>query len=239
MKFTPEVLAALAVLREHADNDFERHRIDVLERDLTAPPTVEVIDDTHQRFNGVTYTKNKGGHYSQGAAIHRDVWAYYNGEIPVSYVIHHDNDDKSDNSPANLKCVTKSEHQKIHYPNKQLSRRPPIVKKICAFCGKEFEGERNSAYRFCSKQCAQKFRYHTKTDHETRACQVCGKPISVARWSRTKFCSTKCAEIAAGHRDHRICLVCGEIFEVKHSKPQETCSHVCGAKLMHQRRHRH
>lgn len=51
MKFTPEVQAALAVLRANAENDFEHHRLDVLERDLTAPPVVEVIDDKHQSLN--------------------------------------------------------------------------------------------------------------------------------------------------------------------------------------------
>ena len=55
MKFTPEVVAALAVLREHAENDFERHRLDVLERDLTTPPQVEVIDEKTQIFAGVTF----------------------------------------------------------------------------------------------------------------------------------------------------------------------------------------
>jgi len=59
MKFTPEVVAALKVLRDNAETDFERHRIDVLERDLTAPPAPEVIDDKHQRFNGVTYMQRQ------------------------------------------------------------------------------------------------------------------------------------------------------------------------------------
>lgn len=236
MKFTPEVIAALAVLREHTENDFERHRLDVLERDLTAPPVVEVIDDKHQKFNGVTYTKNKCGHYSQGAAIHRDIWQYHHGEIPNGYVIHHIDNNKAHNGICNLQCLTVGEHQKIHYLDKDLRRRPPIIKKVCAFCGKEFRGEKNSAYRFCSERCAQNFRYRSGIDHETRTCPVCGQNFSVVRWAKTKYCSTKCAEIASGHRDQRICPICGKTFEVKHSKRQLTCSHSCGSKLMHQKR---
>ena len=48
MKNPERVDQLLAELRELADTDFERHRIDVLERDLIAPPQVEQIDDKHQ-----------------------------------------------------------------------------------------------------------------------------------------------------------------------------------------------
>lgn len=50
MEMTPEVITALTVLRNAAENDFERHRINVLERDLTSPPRVEVIDSAHQKL---------------------------------------------------------------------------------------------------------------------------------------------------------------------------------------------
>ena len=45
---------------------------------------------------------------------HRLVWYYFNGEIPNKYLIHHINNDALDNSPDNLKCITHSEHSKIH-----------------------------------------------------------------------------------------------------------------------------
>ena len=61
MKFTPEVIAALQVLKDNAENDFERHRIDILERDLTAPfvddtrrQSPKIIDLTGQRFGKLT-----------------------------------------------------------------------------------------------------------------------------------------------------------------------------------------
>lgn len=84
MKFTPEVQAALQTLKDNAESDFERHRIAVLEKDLTEPPKVEIIDDTHQKFDGVIYYKDKHGHFNKGISIHRAVWRYYNGEIVPS-----------------------------------------------------------------------------------------------------------------------------------------------------------
>jgi len=75
MKFTPEVIAALQVLRDNATNDFERHRLDVLERDLTATcvekfndnnrfQSPKIIDLTGQRFGKLTVisrTESKKG----------------------------------------------------------------------------------------------------------------------------------------------------------------------------------
>lgn len=45
MKNPERVTDLLAELRSLAENNFERHRINVLERDLTSLPTVEVIDE--------------------------------------------------------------------------------------------------------------------------------------------------------------------------------------------------
>ena len=75
MKFTPEVIAALNVLRNAAENDFERHRLDVLERDLAATrrnkindnnrfQSPKIIDLTGQRFGKLTViarTESKNG----------------------------------------------------------------------------------------------------------------------------------------------------------------------------------
>lgn len=98
MKFTPEVVAALKVLRANAENDFERHRIDVLERDFTAPPVVEVITSTRQKFGDVVYYKAKDEHYTTSAALHRVVWQYYHGDIPDGCQIHHVDENPSNNN---------------------------------------------------------------------------------------------------------------------------------------------
>lgn len=64
MKFTPEVKAALAILRANAENDFERNRLEVLERSLSSAPKIEVLDEDNQVFLGMKFRrKKKGGHF--------------------------------------------------------------------------------------------------------------------------------------------------------------------------------
>ena len=114
LKFTPEVIAALQTLKDAAENDFERHRINVLERDLTAPPKVEVIDDNHQKFDGITYCKDKSGHYRATFHIQRAVVTYYTGESLCGYDIHHVDFNPDNNSADNLIKLTRAEHQKLY-----------------------------------------------------------------------------------------------------------------------------
>lgn len=44
--------------------------------------------------------------------MHRYVWEYHNGKIPLKHDIHHINHDKTDNRLENLELYTKSEHAK-------------------------------------------------------------------------------------------------------------------------------
>ena len=230
MKFTPEVVAALAVLRANAENDFERHRINVLERDLTAPPVVEVIDDTHQRFNGVVYHKSNGGHFLYSNMIHRDVWRYCCGEIPTGCEIHHDNENKADNTILNLQLLTKEEHRALH--NRRSSK--SISEKVCLLCGKSFVPEKPSV-KYCSRECYYKSRLVNRVE---KICPICGKKFSVERkFSAQRYCSRQCAGKAITiHNPNKVCPVCGKAFTVtgSHTK-QLCCSHSCGAKLWRQK----
>lgn len=187
MKFTPEVIAALAVLREHTENDFERHRLDVLERDLTAPPVVEVIDDKHQKFNGVTYRQDKSGHYvSSNRNLHRDIWYYFNGEIQKGFVIHHVDFNKANNSLSNLQCLTDSAHKTIH----ALAKNPNDKKmKRCKHCKQAFSSFSNK--KFCCDKCRRDY-YHEKEKIFSKHCQHCGKKFKT-RTAKSRFCSLKCA----------------------------------------------
>ena len=153
MQMNEKVLTALEVLKDCAENDFEIHRIDVLIKDLTAPPKVEKVDDNHQKFKGITYYKTKDGHYVSHNGIHRDIWQYYNGEIPADnvYEIHHRNLNPADNNIENLQLLTNSEHRQIHI---QLNKISPVTC-ICKNCGKSFETSRTYAV-FCSPNCQKK-----------------------------------------------------------------------------------
>ena len=187
MKNPARVAELLAELRELADNDFERHRIDVLERDLTAPPVVEVIDATHQRFNGVVYTKDRTGHYRATYHIHRVAWCYYNGEIPYRHEIHHADTNPSNNAIDNLRCLTKSEHQKLHKPKGEpAAHRTWNTESICPQCGKTFYNSQSHRI-YCSEEC------RLENEYITKQCPVCGKIFRVHKKHHHQvFCSRHC-----------------------------------------------
>jgi hypothetical protein len=67
-------------------------------------------------FNGVKFTLRNNGYYGRTDGdrelMHRYVWRYYKGDIPISYDIHHKNHNKADNDINNLELISKSEHAK-------------------------------------------------------------------------------------------------------------------------------
>ena len=227
MNFTPEVIAALAVLRNAAENDFERHRLDVLERDLTSPPVVEVIDDTHQKFLGLTYRAEPKGHFVRSQFIHRDVWQYFNGDIPEGdYEIHHIDHNKANNNIANLQLLTRTEHGKIH----TAQMRTPDKK--CPTCGKIFH-PRSSKQKYCSMSCYKG--YQTKQNYE-RTCPCCGKKFK-ARHNYNIYCSKVCADkMKIKPLIEKSCPTCGKSFQVKgYAKNRKYCSHACAHKIIHKK----
>lgn len=232
MKNPERVAALLAELRELADNDFERHRIDVLEQDLTAPPVVEQVDDTHQRFNGIIYRKDNSRHYSANQQIHRAVYRYYQGEIPTGYEIHHRDENPANNAPDNLQCLTKSSHSALHH-------RDGVGKKtknfICAQCGKPLTIRATANRRFCSQTCYIK--YCNEKKKRPSVCAFCGK-IFIAHDKRQKFCSQSCnAKFQfKDHRETRTCPICGKTFTARISTNKRACSQACAAVLRWQTR---
>lgn len=123
------------------------------------------------------------------------------------------------------------------------------MKKICDFCGEEFETNRSKA-RFC------------KRDHFGE-CVVCGKEFPVPQPKQpSKFCSAECRRVRPKTQvecvcqidgcgktfmsdrktsrfcpdpHYRICVVCGEEFELSmsnRSKPASTCSKKCASKTI-------
>lgn len=239
MKMTVEVLAALQVLRDNAENDFELHRIDVLERDLTNPPQVEIIDERHQQFEGVKYHKNRDGHYERTVSIHRMVWQYYHGNIPPKHDVHHENTIKDDNNPTNLQLLPKAEHMKLHEKSSLAKFRSNLKAFTCANCGKEFYSPDYKKIKFCSVKCSNAFN-HKNRAFETRTCKRCGKEFLARIDSKTVFCSGECVALdrAARGREIRECVICGKSFETIKSSRNKTCCVECGRVLQWQTRKR-
>lgn len=227
MQMNEKVLTALEVLKDCAENEFELHRINVLIRDLTEPPKVEVVDDTHQSFNGNIFYKNQSGHFNANYAIHRAIWFYYYGAIPINYEIHHKDSNKANNDISNLQLLTKSEHKSLH--NKEV-----IPKKcICENCGKEFFTTNTGLTKFCSKKCFNENYKKSEENKEIRECVICGKKFKVFKYSVAKCCSLSCiSELALKslHKTPKVflektCPVCGKIFRTKRNAT--FCSKKC------------
>lgn len=209
---------------------------------------VEIIDDTHQRFNGKTYFRNKRGWFqSTYSTIHRDVWKYHNGDIPKGYDIHHIDGDKANNQIENLQCLTRKEHRKLH-------GKPATVERqfTCVDCGTEFTSKAVKALRCPDCRKKRERERARAADARKRAerppkppklprvrqCVVCGKTFELKlRESLShgrKTCSDECLIQLCGYAKtvdrRRICEVCGKPFERFH-KQQKTCSPECGKKL--------
>ena len=238
MKFTPEVIAALETLRKNAENDFELHRLEVLENDLISPPVVEQVDETHQMFKGVKFCLNTSGHYTKSwSAVHQAVWRYYFGEIPEGYEIHHRDGDKSNNDIYNLQMLTKAEHRKVHFAKPHLRENFKKAFK-CDYCHKEFSAIDCGTNRFCSPECKSAFFYRYKKNQVERTCAYCGKIFTTSKYNNTKCCSASCARKLAVQQnlEEVPCPVCGENFFREKNSNKIYCSKKCYEKVNRQKR---
>ena len=163
------------------------------------PPKPEIIDDKHQRFNGVLYTRDSKKHYRVSWQIQREVWNYYYGEIPPKHEIHHRDLNSDNNIIENLQLLTKSEHQQLHTPKgfQAVEFKEPRSR-ICLACGKEFNVRTDLQTKCCSSGCARKL--FRNSHPETRICPICGKSFDVSsQYVKNKTCSVEC-----GHKLQRI-----------------------------------
>lgn len=198
-------------------------------------PQVEIIDDKHQKFNGITYgTSNSPrmtGLYFKLLSLHRMVWICYNGEIPEGHDIHHKDFDKENNVISNLELVHKDEHKKIHLAHKTKKVPEKKQKFICKVCGKEYESVNRSNNTYCSVKCK-------KTAERVRAtkikiCKVCGKEFSTR--DDAEICSKKCLGKFLNRQEIKTCPVCGKTFSDVVSKHRKHCSPECAAAALRKR----
>lgn len=205
---------------------------------------VIIIDATHQRFNGVTYRKNKRGWYQTAyTALHRDVWEYHFGKIPKGYDIHHRDENKANNDISNLQMLTRKEHRQLH---SRLNAGKPKTPKtfVCQQCGATFQSTANVA-KYCPDCHKEREREKSHASYAAkraakrvvkpfkprrfRTCVVCGKPFELKYISAKgrKTCSKECHDKLAGKLPVKICKVCGKEFKPRHSW-NVCCSPECG-----------
>lgn len=117
--------------------------------------------------------------------------------------------------------------------------------KICEFCGKEFETERDVA-RFCNHKCYWGWLNGRTYNREIRTCPVCKKKFEVQRYRDVKYCSINCyhellrvkrgrllstkkACFSNKKKERKIikCLNCEKEMEVMFDSKRKFCSKSC------------
>ena len=84
------------------------------------------------------------------------------------------------------------EWHKKHY-QECLKDSKPKIKRVCAFCNREFIGYSNSNY--CSNKCKSAQRRKSGKDNITVKCIICGNDFSTNKYRPAKTCSKSCANI--------------------------------------------
>ncbi len=144
--------------------------------------------------------------HKRGWALeHRYVWHEAHGPIPPGHIIHHKNEDKTDNRIENLECMSKTEHDRSHIRenlgakdavgdtrafaawrrihsswNKGTGRTLTLV---CPACGNSFQRDES---------------LHKRNLRDSVKYAVCSRPCHQAMRTRAKTA----AALAAKESDH-------------------------------------
>lgn len=69
-------------------------------------------------WGGSRWSLRNNGYYGRTTGkrdmMHRAVWEHHNGPIPDGWDVHHRDRDRTNNDIANLECLPKHEHTKLH-----------------------------------------------------------------------------------------------------------------------------
>lgn len=195
-------------------------------------------------FNGIKFTKQKIGYFSatingKSMHMHRYVWEYYNGTIPKGYVIHHRDEDKSNNDISNLECLPSAQHSRYHGKNKSPERLQKDIEHLAKVREKAVAWHKSEEGRECSRRNAKRLIERGVLNPTTLyKCENCGKQfIGVKRRAKHKFCSGACEQYFRRHNglndEKRVCVICGKEFITDRYEKTKTCSRSCGMKLAH------
>ncbi len=193
-------------------------------------------------FNGKRYVKDeKTGYYlchdaiGSGSRLHRDVWKYYNCEIPKGYEVHHKDHDKDNNDISNLQLMKKSEHSRLH--GEELTeeerewRRKNLIKNARPVASEWHKSEEGRAWhREMSKKAWE------EKKPITYKCDYCGKEFeTINSYSEkiNKFCSNACRSAyrrKIGADDvEKVCENCGKTFISNKYLKRRYCCKSCAA----------
>lgn len=155
---------------------------------------LRVISDTLQEFQGTLFTKSRTSKYFKGylnnkrTYLHRRVWEYYNGEIPVNFHVHHKDENPSNNNIENLEIKHKSDHLREHMTPERRAKSRARMPYVRQFADKWHGSPKGK--KFHSKLAKQTWA-NKKPIHDN--CAHCGKEYT--KWlnrKRDRFCGQNC-----------------------------------------------
>ncbi len=181
-------------------------------------PRVTVISDTIQEFDGVRYWRCGAYFQRKGRRLHRVVWSFYRGDIPLGAHIHHVDEDKSNNQFSNLRLLTPTAHL-AHHGRKRGS----VVSDKARASAAEWHGSAEGL-----EWHRQQYEKHCRDAVNRRTpkkCEHCG--IAYEGIKRSKYHDLACkaaARRASGVDDEdRLCAVCGTTFTINRYRKTRTC----------------
>jgi hypothetical protein len=183
-----------------------------------------------QIFNGRTYYQYEGRYFtSHTKKMHRDVWSFYNGEIPKGHHIHHIDGDVTNNDISNLQLMEASAHLRME-GIKRHKENPEWSKQFHAK-GIEMAKEWHKSPEGREWHKQHGVEAYAKRTPVSMVCQKCHKEYETTKMANSKFCSNncKCAFRKASGVDNvkRNCVVCKTEFTCNKYHPQAKCKRGC------------
>lgn len=152
-------------------------------------------------FNNMKFYKESSGYYKinnnwnsdipNSLRLHRAVYEYYNGKIPVNMIVHHKDGNKQNNDIDNLVLMNNKDHSIMHSKNiteEQKQIRDKNWKKANKFAAIWHKTNPKSH----EVHVALGKKSWLKAPKRKRICIQCGKEFTTRGYRNSKFCSGQC-----------------------------------------------
>lgn len=157
---------------------------------------IQYIEGTNLAyFNGYKFRKDKNSGYwlcsTLHKRLHRYVYEYYNGKIPLGYQVHHKDHNKDNNEIENLQLLTRKEHDKIHYEEMSQEEKQRRKKNMIENAlPKAIEWHKSSKSTEWHKKHFQEVKDKMLKVREF-VCLQCGKKFKSTQ-VKSKYCCNAC-----------------------------------------------
>lgn len=201
---------------------------------------IQYIENTNIAYcDGYKFRKDKKSGYwlcsKLQKRLHIYIYEKYNGKVPKGMEVHHIDMNKDNNEIDNLKLLTKSEHNKLHYSllsDEEKERRKKIIREKSLPKLQEYNKLNPK-----SKEWYQKHYEETKDKLYVKkefVCKCCGKKFESIQVN-SKYCSNACKQKMRRleRKDYieKECIVCGKKYSTDKYRPTKTCGTKCAYKL--------